>query len=98
VAVRCALFRLPYGDQGLAIHRRFYDEIGGFAPIPLMEDVDVVRRIGRKRLVVLRSAAVTSPERYEKAGYLRRSLRNLGCLAMYFAGVKPDLIAKRYEA
>lgn len=98
VALRCALFRLPYGDQGLVIHRRFYDAIGGYAPLPLMEDVDMVRRIGRRRLVVLRSAAVTSPDRYERTGYLKRSLRNLSCLTMYLAGVSPERIARRYEA
>src|SRR5262249_6974656 len=43
-AVRCALLRLPYGDQGLLTPRSLYAEIGGFAPIPLMEDVDMARR------------------------------------------------------
>ncbi len=50
VALRCALLRLPYGDQGLLIPRRLYDEIGGFSPLPLMEDVDIVRRLGRAGL------------------------------------------------
>ena len=54
------LLRLPYGDQGLLIPRRLYDEIGGFKPMPLMEDVDIVRRLGRRRIVMLRTAAVTS--------------------------------------
>ena len=49
VALRCRLFALPYGDQGLLIHRSLYDALGGFRPLPLMEDVDLVRRIGRKR-------------------------------------------------
>ena len=49
VAMRCTLFRLPYGDQGLLMPRRLYEEIGGFRPLPLMEDVDIVRRLGRAR-------------------------------------------------
>ena len=60
VALRCALFALPYGDQGLILSRRLYDSLGGFREMPLMEDVDLVRRIGRSRLVMLRSGAVTS--------------------------------------
>ena len=53
MALRCRLFALPYGDQGLLIHRSLYDALGGFRPLPMMEDVDLVRRIGRKRLAYL---------------------------------------------
>ena len=96
VALRCALLRLPYGDQGLLINRRLYDRLGGFRDLPLMEDVDLVRRIGRRRLVMLRSRAVTSPTRYLKDGFLARSLRNLGCLALYYLRVPPRVIARLY--
>lgn len=96
VAIRCALFGLPYGDQGLLISRALYTELGGFKPIPLMEDVDLVRRIGRRRLVFLRAAAVTSGQKYESQGYLRRSLRNLLCLTLYFLRVPPRIIARIY--
>ena len=94
---RCRTLGLPYGDQGLLIARPFYDETGGFRPLPLMEDVDMVRRIGRHRLACLDVAAVTSAGRYRKGGYLRRPLRNLTCLGLYFLGVPPRLIAKVYS-
>lgn len=97
VGLRCALFALPYGDQGLILSRKLYDSIGGFREIPLMEDVDLVRRIGRSRLVMLRSGAVTSAERYRENGYFRRSMRNLGCLALYFFRVPPRLISRLYN-
>lgn len=93
---RCKLLALPYGDQGLLIHRQLYGELGGYKNLPLMEDVDLARRIGRRRLIYLRSRAVTSPARYAN-GYLRRSLRNLGCLSLYFLGVPPRVIARLYE-
>jgi len=96
VSVRCALFRLPYGDQGLLIPRRLYNELGGFRPLPLMEDVDMVRRLGRRRLVMLRSRAVTSAIRYRQAGYGRRVARNLTCLALYFLRLPPTMIARLY--
>jgi rSAM/selenodomain-associated transferase 2 len=96
VAWRCRTCGLPYGDQGLLISRALYDKIGGYRPLPLMEDVDIVRRIGRRNIVMLDAAAVTSAERYRREGYLARSLRNLACLGLYFAGVPVSLIARIY--
>lgn len=96
VALRCALFRLPYGDQGLIVHRRLYEKVGGFRDLPLMEDVDLVRRIPRRRLLMFRSQAVTSPVRYIRDGFLARSLRNLTCLALYYLRVPPRIIARVY--
>lgn len=87
---------LPYGDQGLLIARTLYDDVGGYAPLPLMEDVDLVRRIGRQRLRLLDADAVTSAERWRRDGWLSRSARNLACLALYRAGMSPERIAKRY--
>ena len=85
VALRCTLFRLPYGDQGLLIPRRLYDEIGGFQAMPLMEDVDMVRRLGRSRTLILRTQAVTSAMRYKRDGYVQRVARNLACLSLYLS-------------
>ncbi len=94
---RTRVLGLPYGDQGLLIARSFYTALGGFKPIPLMEDVDLVRCIGRSRLAVLDVAAVTSAARYRKDGYMRRSLRNLACLSLFFLGVDPRRIERFYR-
>jgi rSAM/selenodomain-associated transferase 2 len=96
VAWRCRLFALPYGDQGLLIHRDLLQRVGGIKPLPLMEDVDLVRRLGRRRLLPLDVAAVTSAEKWKRQGWYRRSLRNFGCLTLYFAGVPPRTIARLY--
>jgi rSAM/selenodomain-associated transferase 2 len=96
VAWRCRLFGLPYGDQGLLISRRLYRRLGGFRPLPLMEDVDLVRRLKRRELVMLQSRAVTSGERYRREGYLARSLRNLGCTLLYYLRVPPRVLARIY--
>jgi hypothetical protein len=61
-----------------------------------MEDVDLARRIGRRRLTALDAEAVTSVERYERDGWLARPMRNLGCLALYFAGLSPSAIRRLY--
>ena len=96
VAWRCRALGLPYGDQGLLIHRDLLARIGGTRPLPLMEDVDLVRRLGRNRLIALSADAVTSAAKWERDGYLRRSARNLLCLSLWFAGVPPRLIARLY--
>ena len=96
VAWRCRVFALPYGDQGLLIHRDLLRSVGGVRPLPLMEDVDLVRRLGRRRLVPLDGAAITSAEKWHRQGWYRRSLRNLLCLTLYFAGVPPRLIVRLY--
>lgn len=96
VRLRCSLLRLPFGDQGLLIPRQLYQEIGGHRPIELMEDVDIVLRLRRSRMIMLRSQAVTSALRYQRDGYLRRVLRNQLCLAMYFLRVSPSRIARVY--
>ena len=97
VAVRSRLLGLPYGDQGLLISRGFYENLGGFKRIPLMEDVDMVRRIGRRHLEALDVVALTSAERYRRDGYLRRPLRNLLCLGLYSVGVSPKRIDTLYR-
>jgi len=96
VALRCRLLALPYGDQGLLLARPTYHDLGGFRHLPLMEDVDIVRRIGRRRLRYLRAAAITSACRYRDAGYLGRGLRNFLCLGLYFLGVPPAFIQRLY--
>jgi hypothetical protein len=96
VAWRCRRLALPYGDQGLLIHRSLLAACGGIRPLPLMEDVDLVRRLGRHRLTGLEVAATTSAEKWERDGWLIRSARNLGCLALYRLGLPPDRIARLY--
>jgi len=93
---RCRALALPYGDQGLVIRAATYRALGGFASLPLMEDVDLVRRLGRARLVELPATAVTSAARYRRGGYLARPLRNLACLGLYFAGLPPRHLQKLY--
>lgn len=96
VGLRCHVLALPYGDQGLLISRNLYNRLGGFRPLPLMEDVDLVRRLKRRELVMLQSRAVTSGERYRREGYLARSLRNLGCILLYYLHVPPRVLARLY--
>jgi len=97
VGLRCGLLSLPYGDQGLLISRSHYKRLGGYRPIPLMEDVDLVRRLKRRELLGLRSRAVTSARRYRTEGYVVRGFRNLGLMLLYCLRVPPRVLARLYD-
>jgi glycosyltransferase involved in cell wall biosynthesis len=87
VAWRCRVLGLPYGDQGLLIARGLYEAVGGFAPIPLMEDVDLIRRLGRGRLAPIAVRAVSSAGG-TAAKAPAAAIRNLLCLSLYLAGFR----------
>jgi rSAM/selenodomain-associated transferase 2 len=93
-AARVRLLGLPYGDQGLLVSRQQYEAVNGYRPLPLMEDVDLARRLGPIR--ILGVDAVTSAVRWRTGGWARRSALNLLCLGLYRAGMSPVRIAKLY--
>lgn len=99
VALRCRLFRLPFGDQGIFVRRPSYLAVGGFPPLPLMEDVAFVKRLARVgRLAFPRVRAFTSPRRWERAGIVTTTVRNWWLLALYAAGLPPQRLARMYDA
>ena len=97
VAWRCRVLALPYGDQGLLLHKDTLTRAGGMRPLPLMEDVDLVTRLGRQRLVPLDAGAVTSAAKWERDGWYRRSCRNLACLSLWQLGFSAERIARIYR-
>lgn len=97
VGIRNRVLSLPYGDQGLLISRALYDVLGGYRDLALMEDVDLVRRIGGGRLQILNARAVTSADKFRRDGFGKRSRRNLGLVARYFMGADPADLAKHYD-
>lgn len=97
--LRAAVFKLPYGDQGMLISHHDYQRVGGFPAQPLMEDVALMRALRRAQVPVMSvpCRAVTSAERYRKAGWVRRGARNLWTLARYFAGTSPERLVQSYR-
>jgi glycosyltransferase involved in cell wall biosynthesis len=87
-ALRTALFALPYGDQGLLVPRRLYQKVGGYRSLPAMEDADIVRRIGRRRLVRLRARAINSAKPHHSA------IRGLALTLLHALRVPPAMLAK----
>jgi rSAM/selenodomain-associated transferase 2/rSAM/selenodomain-associated transferase 1 len=98
VAARVSLLGLPYGDQALFVRRAVFEAIGGYPEWPLMEDVDLVRRLKRAgRLHNSRLAAVTSARRWNSDGWWWRSAENVGLMLLFAAGVPPQRLARIYH-
>jgi rSAM/selenodomain-associated transferase 2 len=97
VAWRVRWFDLPYGDQGIFVRRTVFHSLGGFAALPLLEDVEFIGRLkGLGRLRHLTLGLTTSARRWEREGWLRRSVKNLVILGLYRLGVPPERLARRY--
>lgn len=94
---RVLWFGMAYGDQGIFVRRHVFEAVGRFPPWPLMEDVELMRRLrGKGRWVVLRSPLRVSARRWEQRGIVRQTLRNWAFLALYAAGVSPEWLARGY--
>ncbi len=97
-ALRTRLTRIPFGDQAIFIRKNYFDEIGGYSDIPLMEDVEIMRRIRRRggEITIIPRKVMTSARRWEREGVLYCTLRNWMLQLFYALGVKPERLAKWY--
>jgi len=97
--IRSRWLQRPYGDQGLFLTRALFEEMGGFADLPIMEDYEFAGRLRRRgRIVTVGEPALTSPRRWETLGVVRTTLRNQWMMASYHLGVSPEKLAMRYRA
>ena len=95
--VRERLTGLVYGDQGLLVRREAFEAVGGYPELPLMEDVEMVRRLRRSAGVArLPGALLTSPRTYLRFGRWRVWLRNGAAICLYLAGVAPERLLRWY--
>ncbi len=99
-SIRCRLTRIPYGDQAIFIRRDYFMRIGAYREIPLMEDVELMRRIKRfgDKICILPDRVMTSARRWEEEGFLYVSLRNTTLLTLYILGVSPEKLAPFYKS
>lgn len=97
VALRVKLFGLPYGDQGIFVRRMVFQALGGYSPLPIMEDIELVRRLRHSGPVVWSSLPVrVSARRWERDGWLRRSTLNVLFLGLFLSGVSARWLARQY--
>jgi rSAM/selenodomain-associated transferase 2 len=98
-SLRSRLTRIPYGDQAQFFRRACFQGMGGFANIPLMEDVEIMQRVKKQggRITIIKRAVTTSPRRWEKEGVFRCTLRNWLLVSLYFSGVSPERLSRFYK-
>jgi rSAM/selenodomain-associated transferase 2 len=98
-SLRSRATRIPFGDQAIFIGSAYFRTIGGFPEIPLMEDVELMRRIKKEknRICIVRQKVMTSARRWEKEGILRCTLRNWLLQILYYSGVSPFKLARWYR-
>lgn len=97
--LRSRFTRAPYGDQAIFLRRDVFEAVGGYADIPLMEDLELMTRLRRRRLAIriLSQAARTSARRWEAEGLVRCTGRNLLLRTLYHLGVGPERLAGLYK-
>jgi len=98
VSLRTGLTRIPCGDQAIFVKREVFNGINGFKEIPIMEDVDLMRRIRKSghKIYIIPEKVKTSPRRWEREGVLYCTLRNWAIVILYLLGAKPEKLVKYY--
>jgi rSAM/selenodomain-associated transferase 2 len=97
---RSRLNRIPFGDQAIFIRSEFFNRIGGYKEIPLMEDVELMRRVKKSgnKIWIFYDRVMTSPRRWEKEGVICCTLKNWTLQALYFLGMSPHKLARFYKS
>ena len=96
-SLRSRVTRNPYGDQGFFIRRKVFEELMGFHPLPLFEDVDICQRMKKRgyKIGFVSDAVVTSARRYQQC-WICVSVQNIVLALLYYCGVNPEKLAKIY--
>ncbi|VFQ46864.1 TIGR04283 family arsenosugar biosynthesis glycosyltransferase [Desulfoluna butyratoxydans] len=97
--LRCRLTGIPYGDQAIFMHRADFFRLGGFREIPVMEDIELMRRLRKKkeRVCILPEAVTTSPRRWEKEGVIYSLVRTWLLATLFVCGVPAERLGKHYR-
>ncbi len=99
-SLRSRLNRVPFGDQAIFIRREYFNGIGGYKEIPLMEDVELLKRIKKSggKIRIFYDRVMTSPRRWQKEGVVCCTLRNWMLQTLYRLGVPPEKLTNFYKS
>ncbi len=87
-----------FGDQGIVVRKKFFEELGGFPDWPLLEDVAFFQKARKlTKIYTLSAQVITSAERFVRNGIIRQQLFNAKIILKYLCGVSPDRLAVEYE-
>lgn len=98
-SLRSRLTKIPYGDQAISIKQAIFFSIGGFKEMPIMEDVDLMRRINKQgyKIGFLNTPVSTSARRWVKEGLFYGTMRNWTIILLFLFGVSPEKLARFYR-
>ena len=96
--LRTKVFRMPYGDQAFFFRKNYFEELGGYRDIPIMEDAEIMKRIRKNggKIAVIDAPATTSARRWQKEGIIYASLRNKAVGALFRLGVPAEKLSRYY--
>lgn len=97
--LRSGRTRVPYGDQAIFVRKSVFTELGGFLPVPIMEDLEFMTRLRNQghRIRILAQSARTSARRQLHEGLVRCTLRNLCLRLLHHMGVAPQTLSRLYR-
>jgi rSAM/selenodomain-associated transferase 2 len=95
---RSQITRAPYGDQVIFLRKSFFNAIGGYKDLPLMEDVELMRRVKKNKgeIIILQTPVVTSDRRWNQEGLFYTALRDTIIIFLYWCGMPAEKLAKFY--
>ncbi|MCK4738968.1 MAG: TIGR04283 family arsenosugar biosynthesis glycosyltransferase [Deltaproteobacteria bacterium] len=100
ILFRSRVLGLVFGDQAIFVRREVFDKVGGFRGLPLMEDIDIVRRLKKEgTFSLIQKEALTSSRRWGRGGFFKaliNTTKNWFFLCTYFAGVSPKTLYAWY--
>lgn len=95
---RSRLSGIATGDQAIFVKRALFDDIGGYADIPLMEDIDISKRLKhRSHPACIKAKLITSSRRWEEYGIFKTIILMWRLRLAYFFGAKPEQLARLYR-
>lgn len=97
--IRSRVTRVPYGDQAIFIEKSVFYEVGGYSDIPILEDVDIMKKLKKKgyKIKIVGERAITSARRWERKGVYKTTFDNRAIMLLYLIGVKPEKLKKKYR-
>jgi len=96
---RSKYLNLVYGDQAIFVRADIFQKMGGFSPLPICEDLDFFRRLGRQgKVVLLEEKTHTSARRWNAEGIFYTTLRNITIGSLFLLGFSPQTLSKWYSA
>ena len=97
VNFRSKILRTPYGDQGLLISKRMYQYIGGYSPLHLMEDLEIILRLSKRmNLKCLDMPLYTDSRKWDGVGLIQQSWKNALLRLRWRLGESTTKLSQKY--